>query len=117
MKKLCLLGILLFSITIGIIGCGNKAQENKMVSEQKGKYSLYVIGDDQVSNKLDKETMNSVFRIESETNIKNAKEEAPFLKIEDSKPNYFVFDSKDLKYQTTSFEKLVEYIKNNPNPK
>jgi hypothetical protein len=102
---------------MGIIGCSNKAQEYKMVSEQKGKYSVYVIGDGQVSNKLDKETMNSIFRMESNTDYQDAKKEAPFLKIEDGKPNYFLFDSKDLKYQTTSFEKLVEYIKNNPNPK
>ncbi|MEN1967297.1 hypothetical protein WMZ97_04380 [Lentibacillus sp. N15] len=118
MKKLCLIVTLLLSISIGTIGCGNKAQVYGLVSDQKGKYSLAVVGDDQIDNKLENANlMKSIFRIETNSNYDDAKESMPFLKIEDNKPNYFVFDTKDLKYQTTSFEKLVEYIKDNPDPK
>lgn len=117
MRKLSLIIVLLISAFLGLVGCINEAKDAGFLSQQKGKYSLYVVGDNDIDTKLEIEKIKSVFKFEIESNYKNAKENAPFLNIKDEKPNYFVFDRKELKYETTSYDKLVKFLKDHPNPK
>ncbi|GEM_PF-4484674 len=116
MKNLITIGILLFSI-LGLTGC-NDYQRDGMVSEQKGMYSLYVVGDDEIDIKLEKESdIDSIFRTIIESDYNNAKNDTPYLEIDKNKPNYYLFNTKDLVFQTTSYDKLVKYLKDNPEPK
>jgi hypothetical protein len=116
MKNLIAIGILLFSI-LGLTGC-NDYQKDGLVSEEKGMYSLYVVGDDEIDIKLEKESeIDSVFRIQIESIYDNAKNDTPYLEIDKNKPNYYLFNTKDLVFQTTSYDKLVKYLIDNPEPK
>ena len=116
MKRVVIFSLLLFSV-LGLAGC-NDYQRGGMVSEEKGRYALYVVGDDQVDMKLEKELVgNSVFRTITDSDYDNVKEDTPYLEIQKDKPNYFLFNTKDLVYQTTSYEKLVKYLEDNPKPK
>lgn len=118
MKRAVLFSLLLFFILV-LVGC-NDYQRDGLVSPEKGRYSLYVMGDEQIDKKLDEEKesiSNSVFRITSEPKDDQAKKDAPYLKIKKNKPNYFLFDTKDLVYQTTSYDKLIKYLEENPEPK
>ncbi|MEC1376892.1 hypothetical protein [Heyndrickxia oleronia] len=118
MRQLCIICVLLLSPFIGLTGCISEAKRDRMVSDEKGKYNLYIVGDDIIDNKLEKETdINNIFRMIIESDYKNSKNNTPYLKITENKPNYFVFDSKDLVYQTTSYKNLVKYLKEHPNAK
>lgn len=115
MKRLTII-ILILSI-FGLAAC-NEYQRDGMVSDRKGMFSLYAVGDEEIDVKLDKESdINNVFRISSETDYDKAARDTPYLEYSKDKPNYFLFDTKDLVYQTTSYDKLVEYLKDHPTPK
>ncbi|MBU5214914.1 hypothetical protein [Heyndrickxia oleronia] len=115
MRQLCLISVLLLSLFMGLTGCISEAKRDRMVSDEKGKYNLYIVGDDIIDNKLEKETdINNVFRMHIESDYDNAKDNTPYLEITENIPNYFVFDSKDLVYKTTSYKKLVKYLREHP---
>ncbi|MBA9027642.1 hypothetical protein [Peribacillus huizhouensis] len=110
---------IIFLVTIVCILSGCFKPTDKDLASVKGTYSIYSVGDYEVDVKLEEDLglVNYIHSITLEKDYEYAKEVVPYLKIDKSKYNYFVFDSKGLIYETTDYGKLLRFLKDNPNPK
>ncbi|MBM7578184.1 hypothetical protein [Jeotgalibacillus terrae] len=97
-----------------LTGCGNDYEKDGLTSQSEDRYHLYQVGDEDISESLWEAGVRNLYSYSIAESQDRAEENFPYLKI-DTLPSYFVFDSKDLVYETNDIEELKKFLlENNP---
>ncbi|TFJ92038.1 hypothetical protein [Lentibacillus salicampi] len=117
MKKVTLFIFVLASIMI-FASCSEDPIDDyaryytELIPDQEGQYLLFSVEDDITSEQLEEQNIGiSNIIYESSSDLVN--NEYPKLNIEKS-PAYILFDTNGMVYKTYDYEKLLEYLKENP---
>lgn len=119
--SLFFLAISLLQLII-LVGCSTKEDnlllsppKSDLLAESEGKYSLFSIGRRVNNAELSEEGINTVNKFVYFTEpYERANEIHPILELEDE-PAFVLFDTKGIVYKGYSFEKLVDFLKNENN--
>lgn len=118
MKKFIFFSLLI-SLLIAMVSCSESEKDQyaknypELLPNQEGEFLLHSIGDKITLKELKKENNIDISGVRYTPSLETMNEEYPQLKLKKA-PAYVLFDINGLVYKTYDCDKLIKFLKENP---